>query len=40
MAEQLHYVAIPDQVVDLVEQMWQQKIKGAGGKPIWTASAQ
>jgi phosphate transport system substrate-binding protein len=40
MAKQLHYVPIPDKVVDLVEQMWQQKIKGAGGKPIWTASAQ
>jgi phosphate transport system substrate-binding protein len=40
MAEELHYVPIPDNVVDLVEQMWQQKITGSGGKPIWTASAQ
>jgi len=40
MAKELHYVPIPDQVVDLVEQMWQQKITGSGGEPIWTAAAQ
>jgi phosphate transport system substrate-binding protein len=39
MAEQLHYVPIPDAVVKLVEEMWQKSIK-SGGKPIWTASAQ
>jgi phosphate transport system substrate-binding protein len=41
MAEQLHYVPMPDAVVKLVEQMWQKSIKGAGGKAVWTeASAQ
>jgi phosphate transport system substrate-binding protein len=35
MAEQLDYVPIPDSVVKLVEQNWQQ-IKGADGKPVWT----
>ncbi len=41
MAEELHYVPMPDQVVDLVEQMWKKSIKGSGGKAVWTeASAQ
>jgi phosphate transport system substrate-binding protein len=40
MAEELHYVPMPDPVVALVEQMWQERIKGAGGKAVWTASAQ
>jgi phosphate transport system substrate-binding protein len=40
MAEDLHYVPMPDKVVNLVEQMWEQHIK-AGGKAVWTeASAQ
>ena len=39
MAEELHYVPMPDEVVKLVEAMWQKSIK-ADGKPIWTASAQ
>jgi len=38
MAEQLHYVPMPDKVVELVEKMWKERIKGAGGKPVWTAS--
>ncbi len=41
MAEDLHYVPMPDKVVGLVEQMWQKRIKGAGGQAVWTeASAQ
>ncbi len=41
MAEDLHYVPMPDKVVELVEQMWKTSIKGAGGKAVWTeASAQ
>ena len=41
MAEELHYVPMPDKVVDLVEQMWKKSIKGTGGKALWTeASAQ
>jgi phosphate transport system substrate-binding protein len=40
MAEELHYVSMPENVVDLVEGMWQQRIK-ADGKAVWTeASAQ
>jgi phosphate transport system substrate-binding protein len=35
MAEQLDYVPMPDSVVKLVEQAWQQ-IKGPDGKPVWT----
>jgi phosphate transport system substrate-binding protein len=35
MAEQLDYVPIPESVVKLVEQSWQQ-IKGPDGKPLWT----
>jgi phosphate transport system substrate-binding protein len=34
MAEQLDYVPMPEAVVKLVEQSWQQ-IKGPDGKPIW-----
>ncbi len=41
MAEELHYVPMPEKVVGLVEQMWKERIKGAGGKAVWTeASAQ
>jgi phosphate transport system substrate-binding protein len=35
LAEQLDYVPMPDNVVKLVEQSWQQ-IKGPDGKPAWT----
>jgi phosphate transport system substrate-binding protein len=41
MAEELHYVPMPEKVVGLVEQMWKERIKGAGGQAVWTeASAQ
>jgi phosphate transport system substrate-binding protein len=36
MADQLHYVPIPDSVVDVVQQSWQANIKGANGTPVWT----
>jgi len=36
MAEQLDYVPMPESVVKLVEQSWQQ-IKGLDAKPVWTA---
>jgi phosphate transport system substrate-binding protein len=39
MAEQLHYVPMPDPVVKLVEQMWEKSIKGAGGKAVWTEAS-
>jgi phosphate transport system substrate-binding protein len=35
LAEQLDYVPMPENVVKLVEQSWQQ-IKGPDGKPVWT----
>jgi len=35
MAEDLDYVPIPETVVKLVEASWSDKIKDAGGKPVW-----
>lgn len=37
-AEGLDYVPMPKAVVDMVEKTWNDNIKGADGKPIWTAS--
>ena len=37
MAEELDYVPMPESVVKLVEQSWQQ-IKGPDGKPVWTGN--
>jgi len=34
MAEELDYVPMPESVIKLVEQRWQQ-IKGPDGKPVW-----
>ena len=38
MAEQLHYVPMPDKVVKLIQANWQKEIKDATGKAIWSAS--
>jgi phosphate transport system substrate-binding protein len=35
LADDLDYVPMPENVVKLVEQSWQQ-IKGSDGKPVWT----
>jgi len=35
MAEQLDYVSMPESVIKMVEQSWQQ-IKGPDGKPVWS----
>ena len=35
LAEELGYVPMPENVVKLVEQNWQQ-IKGPDGKPVWS----
>jgi phosphate transport system substrate-binding protein len=35
MAEELDYVPMPESVIKMVEQSWQQ-IKGPDGKPVWT----
>lgn len=38
LAEDLDYVPMPDAVVEMVHKTWADSIKGADGKPIWTAS--
>ncbi len=35
MASDLDYVPMPDKVVELIEQTWKDKIKGADGKPVF-----
>ena len=35
MAEELHYVPMPDNVVAQVEAMWAAEIKGTEGKPLF-----
>ena len=35
MANQLDYVPMPDNVVELVHQAWKDNIKGTDGKPVW-----
>jgi phosphate transport system substrate-binding protein len=36
MAEELHYVPVPETVTNQVEEMWKKDIVGPGGRPIWT----
>jgi phosphate transport system substrate-binding protein len=36
MAEELDYVPMPQNVVNLVEETWKQQIKGPNGQPVWT----
>jgi phosphate transport system substrate-binding protein len=36
MAEELHYVPIPANVVSLVEATWREKIRDTKGQPVWT----
>ncbi len=36
-AEALDYIPMPDNVVELVEKTWEKEIKGADGKPVFTA---
>ncbi len=38
MAEELDYVPMPDNVVASIQKMWHADIKGADGKPLFTAS--
>jgi len=35
MASELDYVALPDQVVNLIQDAWKKQIKGANGQPVW-----
>jgi phosphate transport system substrate-binding protein len=39
MAEELHYVPMPQKVTDQIEDMWKKEIVGADGKPVWTGPA-
>jgi phosphate transport system substrate-binding protein len=39
MATALVYVPMPANVVDLVEKLWAQNIKGPDGQPIWSGTA-
>jgi phosphate transport system substrate-binding protein len=36
MAAELHYVPMPDQVVQQVRALWREQIKGAGGQPVYS----
>jgi phosphate transport system substrate-binding protein len=38
MAEELHYVPMPANVVEDVQKTWASEIKDPGGKPLYTAS--
>lgn len=38
LAEDLDYVALPDSVVKLIEASWAKEVKGADGKPVYSAS--
>ncbi|MFQ5346666.1 MAG: phosphate ABC transporter substrate-binding protein PstS [Rhodothalassiaceae bacterium] len=35
MADELHYVAMPDSVVKMVEETWKREIHGPDGTPVW-----
>jgi phosphate transport system substrate-binding protein len=37
-AEALEYVPLPDTVVGQIEAFWRQTLKGADGRPLWTAA--
>ncbi|MGO8866284.1 MAG: phosphate ABC transporter substrate-binding protein PstS [Alphaproteobacteria bacterium] len=38
-ARALDYVPLPEPVIKQIEASWARDLKGAGGKPIWSASA-
>ncbi len=35
MAEELHYVPMPVEVVNLVEQVWRDQLRDISGSPVW-----
>ena len=35
LAAEMDYVAMPANVVALIENMWKKEIKGANGQPVW-----
>ncbi len=36
MAEELHYVPMPDSVVELIQKIWTEDIRSADGKAVWS----
>ena len=38
LAEELHYVPMPEKVTEQVEERWKKEIVGADGKPVWTGA--
>jgi phosphate transport system substrate-binding protein len=38
MAEELHYVAMPANVVKDIKKTWAAEIKDASGKPVYAAT--
>jgi hypothetical protein len=38
MAEELDYIPMPDAVVALIKKTWATELKGADGKPLYTAT--
>ena len=36
MADELHYVPMPDAVVNMVKKTWAESIKDSSGKALWT----
>jgi phosphate transport system substrate-binding protein len=39
MAQDLHYVPMPEKVTGQVQDMWKKEITGPNGKPVWTGPA-
>jgi phosphate transport system substrate-binding protein len=39
MAQELHYVPMPETVTGQVEEMWKKEIVGPDRKPAWTGPA-
>ncbi len=37
IAEELHYVPLPQEVVELVEETWREQVRGPDGRPLWPA---
>jgi len=35
LAIELHYIPMPDNVVNLVQDSWKKELRSAGGKPVW-----
>jgi len=35
MADQLHYIPMPDKVVNLVQNVWKKEVVGPDGKAVW-----